>query len=267
MKAGVLGSPIQHSLSPILHNAGYQALQLDHHYEAIDTDESSFADVFKTFDEHWMGVSLTMPLKVVAQKVADHVAPLAQLTGSINTLVFTKSVVAYNTDVYGIIQACQESELQGAKTCTIIGSGATARSAIAAAFELGVSHVELIARNSGAIAQCDAIATELGISFRSPAINESNWLDSDLVINTTPAGVADEFTSAITHATGLLLDVVYHPWPTSLARAWEERGGRSCPGYLMLLHQASAQFELFTGQPAPIEEMREAMMIELSKRS
>jgi shikimate dehydrogenase len=266
MRAAVLGSPITHSLSPVLHNAGYQALGLDHHYEAIEVTESTFKNFVAGLTDDWMGLSLTMPLKVVATTVAEHVAPVAQLTGSINTLVNAKSLIGYNTDVYGIVQACAEFGAESAQRMTIIGSGATARSAIAAAFELGVTHINLIARNSEAIAHCDQIATELGITFSSPALDESHWLESDIVVNTTPSGVADAFTSNMVGVSGLLLDVVYHPWPTALASAWQQHGGVTCPGYIMLLHQAAAQFELFTDHEATLEAMREAMMQEFSLR-
>ena len=267
MKAAVLGSPIQHSLSPVLHTAGYLALGLDHTYEAIEISEDSFHSFISNLDDDWMGVSLTMPLKVVASTVADHIAPLAQLTGTINTLVRAKTLIGYNTDVYGIVQALGEFGLKQASEMTIIGSGATARSSIAAAFELGVSQINLVARNSDAIAKCDMIATELGITLSSISANESDWLKSEIVINTTPVGVADAFIDQIEQPEGLLLDVVYDPWPTPLAQSWENGGGAICPGYLMLLHQATAQFELFTGEQAPVEAMRTALLSAIQSRS
>jgi len=260
MKAAVLGKPIGHSLSPILHNAGYLAQGLAHTYERHEVAESGLAQFVQGLDANWMGLSLTMPLKVVAFEVAEVVTPLVEISGSINTLVFAQQIVGYNTDIYGIVQACTESGVSKAQTCTIIGSGATARSAIVAARELGITHVELLARNSQAIAQCDAIANELGITFIAPEVSESQWLNSDLVINTTPANVANELLPEVTSASGLLLDVIYHPWPTQIAARWQQAGGAICPGYLMLLHQASAQYELFTGVEAPITQMREALL-------
>ena len=267
MRAAVLGSPITHSLSPVLHNAGYQALDLHHTYEASEVTEDSFGNFVSRIDEDWLGVSLTMPLKEIAFSVADHVAPTAQLTGAINTLVRAKSLVGYNTDVYGIVQACNEFGLARAKSCSIIGSGATARSAIAAAYELGITKIQMLARNSSAIARCDAICTELGITFQASDASDTNWMQSDLVINTTPAGVADAFANQLQATSSLLLDVVYNPWPTQLAKAWEQQGGVICPGYVMLLHQAAAQFELFTGLTPPVSQMRDAMMRELQSRS
>jgi len=265
MKAAVLGKPISHSLSPILHTAGYRAQGLTHSYERHEVDELGLANFVQTLNSEWMGLSLTMPLKVSAFGVADVLTPLAEFSGSINTLVFGEQIVGYNTDVYGIVQACNESGLSNPETCAIIGSGATARSALVAARELGVTQIELLARNSLAIAQCDAIATELGITLTAPAIDESRWHKSDLVINTTPANVADELLHEPTTISGLLLDVVYHPWPTQIASRWLDAGGAICPGYLMLLHQAAAQYELFTGLDAPLSEMRKALMDALAE--
>jgi len=263
MKAAVLGKPIAHSLSPILHNAGYRAQGLAHRYERHEVDEFGLADFVKDLNTDWMGVSLTMPLKVAAFAVAEVVTPLVEISGSINTLVFGEQIVGYNTDIYGIVQACVESGVQSAQTCTIIGSGATARSAIVAARELEVIEIRLLARNSQAIRQCDAIASELGITLSALPADDPNWTTSDIVINTTPASVADELLPLVTSAPGLLLDVVYNPWPTKIAAHWQSAGGLICPGYLMLLHQAVAQYELFTGVDAPIAKMREALLAAL----
>jgi len=260
MKAAVLGKPIAHSLSPILHNAGYLAQSLPHTYERHEVDESGLGQFVRELNADWMGLSLTMPLKVAAFAIAEVVTPLVEISGSINTLVFGEQIVGYNTDIYGIVQACSESGVTTAQTCTIIGSGATARSAIVAAREMGISQIELLARNSVAIAQCDAIANELGITFIAPDVRNSKWLESDIVINTTPAGVADELLPEVTATSGLLLDVIYSPWPTQIAARWQQAGGAICPGYLMLLHQAAAQYELFTGLEAPVNYMREALL-------
>lgn len=264
MKAAVLGKPVAHSLSPILHNSGYQAQGLEHTYERHEVDEAGLADFVAKVSDEWMGLSLTMPLKVAAFDVAEVLTPLVEISGSINTLVLGEQIVAYNTDIYGIVQACLEAGLSDVQSCTIIGSGATARSAIVAARELGFSRIELIARNPQAIAQCDAISSELGITFIAVDPSESQWQGSDLVVNTTPAGVADSLLTPTEKVSGLLLDVVYHPWPTKIAADWQSAGGLICPGYLMLLHQAIAQYELFTGESAPIPAMRSALIEAIS---
>ncbi len=261
MKAAVLGKPINHSLSPLIHRAGYQAQGLSHEYEAIEVSESELADFVSTRDAEWMGLSLTMPLKVAAFNVVELATPIARLAGSINTIVFGDTVSGHNTDVYGIVQACRETEVPSKSSeAIIIGSGATARSALVAASELGITSIQLIARNADAILRCNEIAEELGITFSAVTNDVANWQNSDLIINTTPAGVADDMVGAVSQTSGVLLDVVYHPWPTKIASAWIASGGRVCPGYVMLLHQAMAQYELFTGQVAPAAEMRAALL-------
>jgi len=99
----------------------------------------------------------------------------------------------------------------------------------------------------------------LGITFESESLESTDWHLSDLVINTTPAGAADGLCDAIEQAHGLLLDVVYAPWPTRLAHTWQELGARACSGHLMLLHQAGQQVHLMTGEQAPLEAMRAAL--------
>ena len=261
MKAAVLGKPINHSLSPLIHRAGYAAQGLAHEYQAIEVSEDNLAEFVATCDADWMGLSLTMPLKVAAFQIVEMVTPIARLAGSINTIVFGEAISGHNTDVYGIVQACRESHIPNhSNQAIIIGSGATARSALVAASELGITRVQLIARNMDAILRCNEISDELGISFAAVTPDSANWQESDLVINTTPAGVADDLAEQISQTSGVLLDVVYHPWPTKIASAWLATGGQVCPGYLMLLHQAVAQYELFTGQVAPVVQMREALL-------
>lgn len=260
MKAAVLGKPISHSLSPVIHNAGYRFQSLSHTYEAIEIGEDQLGEFVEKCDSTWMGLSLTMPLKVAAFAVAGSVTPLARLSGSINTLVFAEEIAGYNTDIYGIVQAVNEATQSSIGKATIIGSGATARSALVACAELGANSVDVIARNADAILALAEIANELGITFTALNQGDAKWQESDLVINTTPAGVADELLTELDAVRGLLLDVVYHPWPTKIATKWLESGGEICPGYVMLLHQAVAQYELFTGQSAPVEPMRQALL-------
>lgn len=265
MKAAVLGKPISHSLSPFIHRAGYEAQGLDHEYEAIEVSESQLADFVSTCTDEWMGLSLTMPLKVAAFDVVEMVTPIASLAGSINTIVFGDVLSGHNTDVYGVVQACREVNIPSqSRQAIIVGSGATARSAIVAASELGITDVQVIARNANATLRCNEIASELGITFTTATPDDANWQESDLVVNTTPAGVADDLVDQISQTSGVLLDVVYHPWPTKIASAWIATGGQVCPGYLMLLHQAIAQYELFTGQSAPEQQMRAALLSAVS---
>ena len=266
VKAAVLGSPVSHSFSPVLYNAAYAALDLDHSYYAIETREPELGAFLESVDAQWLGVSLTMPLKEVAFKFADSCDDLAQLTGAINTLVFGSKTKAFNTDVLGIVDALTESGKDQISTGVIFGSGATARSSLVALHRLGANHVTCVARNQSDIARLAVVANEVGIDFKSAELSDTNWMSSDVVINTTPKGVLDEIAREVYGPSGILLDVVYNPWPTQLAASWAITGGAIVSGLSMLLHQAGHQVTLMTGQPAPIAQMRAALNAELLTR-
>ena len=266
MRAAVCGHPISHSLSPVLHRAAYSALGLDHEYEAIDLTEDGLASFVETLDDSWLGLSLTMPLKEVAFSVATTVSIQAKLTGAINTLVFGDEIRGDNTDIFGIEQAVRESTDAIDGPFTIIGSGATARSAVVAARNLGATSITVVARNSETATTCVNLGRELGITSAHVSLEDAHWQEATVTINTTPAGVADELISAGAATSGLLLDVIYSPWPTQLATVWNLGGGTTCAGHVMLLHQAGEQVRLMTGHDAPIEAMRSALDQALASR-
>ena len=266
MRAAVLGSPVAHSLSPVLHAAAYAALELDHTYAAIEVKEGELGKFVADLDSSWLGVSLTMPLKEVAFDLADSCDELAITTGAINTLVFRDGVQAFNTDVLGIVDALTESEVGQISSAVIFGSGATARSAIVALHRLGASSINCVARNVSGIDRMAKIANGIGVAFDDTTIVDSGWLKADVVINTTPLGVLDEVARDVLSPAGLLLDVVYNPWPTQLAASWAVTGGEIVSGLSMLLHQAGHQITLMTGEPAPIDQMRVALNAELLSR-
>ena len=266
MQAAVLGSPVSHSLSPVLHNAAYRALGLDHTYSAIETAESDLGNFLKSADANWLGVSLTMPLKEVAFEFADTCDELAMLTGAINTLVFGSEIKAFNTDVLGLGDALSEAGTKQVSTGVIFGSGATARSALVALQKLGATEVNCVARNVADVERMSKVAKEIGVSFIHTSVSDSSWLTADVVVNTTPMGALDEIAREVYSPVGLLLDVVYNPWPTQLAASWSVTGGTIVSGLTMLLHQAGHQVTLMTGKPAPIAQMREALNAELLTR-
>lgn len=266
VRAAVLGSPVAHSLSPLLHTAAYAALELDHTYAAIEVKEAELGNFLTDLDKDWLGVSLTMPLKEVAFSFADTCDEFANITGSINTLVFRDGIQAFNTDVLGIVDALAEAEAAQISSAVIFGSGATARSALVALHTLGASSVNCVARNVSDIERMAAIANEIGVQFENTAIHDSDWMTADVVINTTPLGVLDEVARDVRSPTGLLLDVVYNPWPTQLAASWAVTGGDIVSGLSMLLHQAGHQITLMTGEPAPIDQMHSALNAELLSR-
>jgi shikimate dehydrogenase len=264
----VLGSPIAHSLSPALHRAAYAALGLhDWTYTAQEVREAELAGFVAGLGPEWAGLSLTMPLKEAAFAVAGEVSPLARQVGAVNTLVRsdTGGWTAHNTDVDGMTRALQEggaaAALGSSGHVLVLGSGATARSAVAALAALGASAITFAVR-SAARPETLAQAREAGLDVRECGLGEvpAALPDVSLVVSTLPAGAAPGAVlgDAADLSGRVLLDVVYAGWPTPLARAFAQSGGAVVAGFEMLLHQAARQVELMTGQPAPVAAMRAA---------
>jgi len=265
-RAAVLGHPVGHSLSPVLHRAAYEALGLAWDYGLVDVTEHDLPDFVRGLDQSWRGLSLTMPLKEAIRPLLADVDPVADATGSVNTVVLAgDGRHGYNTDVAGIVVSLDEQDA-GRGPATVLGNGATARSAVAALAERGARSVEVVARRqSGEIV---AVGERLGIEVRTAGWDQaSRALTADVVVSTVPKGVADVLASQVPGAPGCLLDVVYDPWPTPLAAAWAAAGGRVGSGLDMLLHQAVRQVELMTGQHPSVEVMRAALQAAHAARS
>lgn len=278
--AAVLGSPVGHSLSPVLHDAAYRALRLDSwRYCAHEVREPLLADFIGGLGPEWAGLSLTMPLKEVGLTVADEVSPLAREVGATNTLVRLPEGgwAAHNTDVHGVEEALRSAGLDSVPEALVLGSGATARSVLAALGRLGAERVTLAVRGEGREATLEH-AGRLGITTRVRPLEDAAALAADvpLVVSTLPAGAADLVAAAVagrgessgTPAAGrpILFDVVYAGWPTPLAQAFTDRGSVVVSGFEMLLHQAAAQVELMTGLEPPVEAMRAAGLAALARR-
>jgi shikimate dehydrogenase len=276
MKAAVLGSPVAHSLSPVLHRAGYAALGLsDWDYTAIECQEDGLAGLIGSRDQDWAGLSLTMPLKRAVLPLLDQVEPVAAETGGANTVVFTGGRRhGYNTDVPGMLAALAAAGQAAPRAATILGAGATACSAVAALQRAGLDHVTVAVRDQARAADLLSVADRLGVRVDLRPLADQGGPGQpavDLVVSTVPAGAADFYAERIRHgarAPGAVFDVVYHPWPTSLAEAAEKAGAVVISGFELLLHQAAGQFELMTGhRPAPLDAMRAAGRKELDRRA
>lgn len=259
--AAVVGSPISHSLSPVLHRAAYRALGLDDWtYWGLEVNAEQLPAFVDGLDRTWVGLSLTMPLKEAVLEVAEEVSWTAQVTTSANTLLMDGRR-AHNTDVDGLRVALQRAGFDAAPgfSATIAGAGATARSAVAALHQLGAGEVHLLARRPGSADPAIRTAELIGVDLRVHAFDDTDHLAADLVVATVPSGVADVLAKRLPTTTTWLLDVVYSPWPTVIAGEWRRRGGQIVSGLEMLLAQAERQVELMTGQPAPTAAMRDAL--------
>ncbi len=269
-KAAVLGSPIAHSLSPVLHRAAYAALGLDRWtYTAIECDEAGLPGVLAV--PGWTGLSLTMPLKRAVLPLLDRTEPLAVEAGGVNTVVFERGErLGYNTDVPGMVAALAEAGVTAPGSATILGAGATACAALAALRETGLRTVTVLVRDQARAGDLRAAAGRLGITIELEPFG-SGARDGDLLISTVPAGAADFYAERCGFprpGPAAVLDVVYHPWPTPLAQAASRSGAVVISGFDLLLHQAARQVELMTGiKPAPLDAMRQAGQAELARRA
>jgi shikimate dehydrogenase len=269
MRAAVLGFPVAHSLSPVLHTAAYAALGLDDwRYELHECDEAGLAGFVAGLDREWAGLSLTMPLKRVALDVAAEASPLATATGAANTLVLRDGRrFADNTDVAGIAAALQGAGVGGAGTgagrAVVLGAGGTAQAALAALHELGISDVDVLVRSVERAGELRAAADRIGsapavsYALADPTRATAGIVGAHVVISTLPSGAADAIAGAGPNT--ILLDVVYAPWPTRFAATAAAAGAQVVSGLEMLLHQAVAQVELMTRRTGPVAEMRAAL--------
>lgn len=259
MRAAVLGSPIAHSLSPVIHRAAYQALGLDWSYEALDVNSIQLPKFLADMDESWAGLSLTMPLKETVIEHLDEVDELARRVRAVNTVIPTgRGLLGVNTDVYGMVQALNAAGLQGCATATILGAGATARSSVAAVAAMGVTSITVCARRLAAALDLCAVAAEFGVTANPRDLEPAaDLLTADLVISTLPGDIAAHWVPFVGAGAGALQDVSYHPWPSPLAGAWPTKVIAS--GRDLLLWQAAEQVHLMTGQDAPVLQMRAAL--------
>ena len=259
-KAAVLGSPIAHSKSPQLHLAAYRALGLrDWTYERIECSAEQLPSVVSGLGAEWVGVSVTMPGKFAALRFADERTERAQLVGSANTLLHTEhGWRADNTDVDGVTGAL--GSVRG--DLVVLGAGGTARAAVVAAAGLGASGVTVVARDPAKAEPLLELAAAVGVDGRWRAFADPDLTGAvaaaGAVVSTIPADAAAGHLAALREAP-VLLDAIYDPWPTPLAAAVIEAGGRVIDGLQMLLNQAFAQVEQFTGRPAPKEAMAAAL--------
>ncbi|MBO0900379.1 shikimate dehydrogenase [Cellulomonas sp. zg-ZUI222] len=268
-RAAVLGHPVAHSLSPVLHRAAYTALGLDGwRYDAVDVTQDALPALLADLDDSWAGLSLTMPLKQTVIALLDHVEPLAEVVGAVNTVLPQGSgagrmLTGANTDVHGIVAALGEAGVTGGvATAAVVGAGATASSTLAALAQLGCPTPRVYVRSQARAGALLRAAHRMGVEPRLCRLDDAAGEVGrcDVVVSTLPAHAADPLAAALPASVGgALLDVCYDPRPTALSAAWAARGGRVVGGERMLLHQAAEQVRLMTGRTAPVAAMDVAL--------
>lgn len=277
--AAVIGSPIEHSLSPVIHRAAWAQLGIDGwEYHRLEQDTDSLPGFIAGLGADCAGLSVTMPCKQAVMPLLDVIDPLASAVGAVNTVVPSSGVLAgFNTDVTGIAsavrRACSLAGCSAPSSALVLGARATASSALAALGELGITSSTVAARRFGGPGSVVAAASRLGVTIEQILWSDSEAVDRaassvDLVISTLPASAADPLAERLRVREGqILLDVVYSPRDTALRRAFESAGGVVAEGTDMLVFQAGAQVQLMTGRSPDTGVMREALEEELGPRS
>jgi shikimate dehydrogenase len=261
VRAAVLGRPVTHSLSPLLHRAAYAALGLtDWTYDALDVGAEDLPVLLAGLGPEWRGFSVTMPCKQAAADVADLVEPLPRLLHAANTLVRTEQGGwrAENTDVSGIGMALQLAGVEQVGSAAIVGAGGTAAAAAVALSSLGAEHVEVVVRDPTRAGHVRRVLDTLGVPVTVSPLRDA-VLDAPVVVSTVPVDAQPDVVALPWRAGQTVLDVLYAPWPTPLAERVTEAGGVVAGGLDVLFWQATLQVELMTGRPAPIEAMQDAL--------
>ena len=281
----MLGKPIAHSKSPAIHRAAYEVLGLEWEYDRFECDERELAACLDSRGEEWRGLSLTMPLKEEARRLAAVVDPVAAESGVVNTLLrlISSGVGAdgtanaqwagFNTDVAGLAAAIRGASLDALHTI-VLGSGATAVSAVLAARRLGAEQIALFARNAAAVADLvdrfdgsaepgrePVAVTGASLQALHERVSDGTVAPATLVISALPGPATSELELPEALMRVPLFDVAYDPWPSPLAVRWEGAGGEAHAGLNMLVEQALVQIRIFVnGDPdAPVDNEEQVL--------
>ena len=269
-RCGVLGDPVAHSLSPVLHRAAYAELGLDWTYDAHRVPSGGLGELLAGLGAEWRGLSLTMPLKREALPLVDRLTDRARLAGAVNTLVLEDdgTRTGDNTDLPGAVAAIRERTSAPLATATILGGGATATSVGLALADLGVREIALAVRDEARAA--DTLAALRGHPA-APDVRVTSLgggptgFAADVVVSTIPAAAQTPELVARCADVPVVFEVLYDPWPTPLVTA---AAGRTVVGGLdLLVHQAVLQVELFTGRTVAVDVLRDAGERALAARS
>lgn len=254
----VLGSPIAHSLSPVMHRRAYAELGLDWTYDAIEVDEAGLAEFLDGLDGSWRGLSLTMPLKRVAVDLVDEVTDAVRSVSALNTIVLDGGRrLGDNTDIPGMVSALEERRVREVRTATVVGAGATAASALAALHSAGLESVSLLVREPARADELARLVRGWGVEVAIGRLDEP-VPGADLLVSTVPSAAVGTYARTWCERSGAVFDVIYDPWPTALASAAREAGRPVVSGLDLLAHQAALQVALMTGATVDAAALREA---------
>ena len=268
----VLGHPIGHTLSPVMHNASFVALGLDAIYLAFDVHPDRLLDVLPALQSMGFGgVNLTIPLKEIAFRGLKQLDESARLLGAVNTVKFDgENVIGFNTDGDGFLKALQESFGKTVKgdAVFVLGSGGAGRAVALMSAEEGAREIALADIDR---ARCENVAGEIGRLFPNVAVRIVTTAKdqaaaahaADLVVQSTPVGMKKEDRSVLGpdafRAGQRAFDLIYMVPETVFMKAAAAGGAKAANGLGMLLHQGAKAFQIWTGREARADAMRQAL--------
>jgi shikimate dehydrogenase len=269
---GIIGNPVEHSLSPDIHNAAFQALGINCVYLAWRVETIGDAIQGLRALGNFRGASVTIPHKISVIPFLDHVEGTASRIGAINTIVAENSqLTGYNTDASGALRALREAGVDlPKKSIVVLGSGGAARAvAFALAAESGAARLTLLGideRERSALATDIRSKTTLAVEdFHLDEATLARALpEAQVLIHCTPVGMSPNVggtcvPASLLHARLAVMDVVYNPRETRLLKDASRAGCKTIAGLEMFLHQAATQFQLWTNRPAPVDVMRKVL--------
>lgn len=267
----VIGDPVRHSLSPVIHNAAFAARGLDWVFLACEVPEGRVPDALAGAVALGIeGLSVTMPHKAAVAAAVDELSPTARLLGAVNCVArHGDRLVGHSTDGDGFVDALADEAdwAPAGARCAVLGAGGAARAVSLALAEAGAAEVAVVNRTPQNATSAAALAGDRGRVAEPGEIG-----DFDLVVNATPLGMSGHsgpqmpVDPALLQPDQLLVDLIYEPAETPLLAAARERGLRAFNGVRMLVHQAARAFELWTGTEAPVEAMVAATTKALARR-
>jgi shikimate dehydrogenase len=267
----IIGEPVEHSLSPLMQNAAFQALRIDCVYVPFRVPSSCLRDAVHGFrSQGVLGFNVTIPHKIKIIKYLAELHPLARNIGAVNTVLNTKTgLVGYNTDAMGVIEALRRKRVRlNDSTVTILGAGGAARAIVYALVETAHRIVVLNRTRRKARKLKRDLERRLGRQIEIGDLTRKSLAEAlratDLLINATSIGMNGEDSSLPISQADLqqhltVLDIAYGRSETELLRKARRSGCRTIGGIEMLLHQGAAAFEIWTGMKAPLTTMRNAL--------
>lgn len=271
----LLGSPVEHSVSPAMHNEACKQLGLDYAYLAFDVPEDKMPQAvegLRTMGAR--GWNITMPGKNIMCRLADKVSPASEISGACNTIVNDNGVLtAYTTDGIGFMRAVKENgvDIIG-KKMTLLGAGGAASAILIQAALDGVAEINVFNIRDAFWQRAEDIVKKLNErtackvtlhDYENQEILRASIADSAILVNGTSVGMAPKTDATIITDTSMfhpdlfVFDVIYNPQETRLLREAKEAGCKTGNGMYMLLYQGAASFELWTGQEMPVDIIKE----------